>query len=279
MAGRLEVLMVARQSGSDLPDTTGEESLHIALKEGARKIELLEQRATDLQDAGGRFLGAAVHAVRNNMTIIQSYLEIIHSDLTDGLSDQQMSFLGIIYDSVVRLAALVDDLADVAGLETGVVQVDLGPTSVDSLIEEACGEMRPNAELAGLWLSFEIDGELSRVVGDGTRLHEVLCRLLDNAIRFTPPNGSVVVRAFADQDATVIEVKDTGVGIPEGGIDEIFDDFTQLHRKPGELRNGYGLGLAISRRLIEAFGGRLTVESTVGEGSSFRISLPALREG
>jgi signal transduction histidine kinase len=239
---------------------------------------MLDQRVADLQDAGSRFLGAAVHAIRNNITIIQSYLEIIHSDLTDGLSDQHMSFLGIIYDSVVRLTALVDDLADVAGLETGVVQVDLGPTSVDSLIEEACGEMRPNAELAGLWLSFEIDGELSRVVADGTRLREVFCRLLDNAIRFTAPNGSVVVLAFSEQDATVIDVKDTGVGIPEAGIDEIFNDFTQLHRKPGELRNGYGLGLAISRRLVEAFDGRLTVESTVGEGSTFRIRLPAMPE-
>lgn len=271
--------MVTRRSRSDLSSTTGEESLRVALAEGAREIEKLEKRVTDLQDAGGRFLDAAAHAIRNYITIIQSYLEIIHTDLTDGLSDQHLSFLGVIYDNVVRLSSLVDDLADVAGLETGIVQLDLGPVAVDSLAEEACGEMLERAKLAGLWLSFEIDGDLAPVVADRTRLHEVLTRLLDNAIRFTPPNGSIVIRAFAEQGATFIEVKDTGVGIPKNEIDEIFDDFKQLHRKPGGLRNGFGLGLAISRRLIEAFKGRLTVESTVGEGSTFRISLPAAQGG
>jgi len=254
----------------------GKESLRTALKEGAEEIEKLNRRVSDLQDAGGRFLSAATHAIRNNLTVIQSYLEIIHSDLTEGLSDQQMSFLGVIYDNVMRMRWLVDDLVDVAALETGIVELDLGPISIDGLIEETCGEMRPKAELGGQWLSFEIHGELSPVVADGTRLREVLRRLLDNAIRFTPPNGSIVVRAFAEKDETVIEVNDTGVGIPQDGIEEIFGDFTQLHRKTGELRNGYGLGLAISRRLVEAFDGRLTVESTVGEGSTFRISLPAV---
>ena len=268
--------MVARQPRSDLTDTMGEESLRDALAEGALEIETLEQRVSDLQATGGRFLSGAAHAIRNNLTVIQSYLEIIHSDLTEGLSDQQLSFLGVIYDNVVRMRSLVDDLVDVAALETGVAQLDLEPTRIDGLIEEACREMRPNAELSGLWLSFEIDGELPPVMADGTRLREVLRRLLDNAIRFTPPNGSLVVRAFAEKDENVIEVNDSGVGIPNDGIDEIFDDFTQLHRKPGELRNGNGLGLAISRRLIEAFDGRLTVESTVGEGSTFRIRLPAV---
>ena len=271
--------MVTRRSRSDSVDVGGEKSLGSALAESALEIEMLQQRVSDLQDVGGHFLSAASHAIRNNLTVIQSYLEIIHTDLNDGLSDQQMSFLGVVYDNVLRLRSLVDDLVDVAALETGIVQLDLESTGVEQLIEEACGEMRPGAELGGLWLSFEIDGQLPPVAADGTRLREVLCRLLENAIRFTPPNGSIIVRAFAENHETVIEVNDTGVGIPSDGIGEIFDDFTQLHRKPGELRNGYGLGLAISRRLVEAFDGRLTVESTVGEGSTFRISLPAKPEG
>ena len=254
----------------------GEESLRTALAESAIETEQLQRRVSDLEDSGSRFLSGAAHAIRNNLTVIQSYLEIIHSDLTEGLTDQQMSFLGVIYDNVVRLRSLVDDLVDVAALETGIAQLDFGPIGVESLIDETCREKRPSAELGGLWLSFEIDGELSPVFADRARLREVLHRLLDNAIRFTPPNGTIVVRAFADEEESVIEVKDTGVGIPNEGIDEIFDDFTQLHRKPGALRNGYGLGLAISRRLVEAFDGRLTVDSTVGEGSTFRISLPAV---
>jgi signal transduction histidine kinase len=271
--------MVARRSRTDRIDAMDEESLRAALTESVLEIEMLERRVSDLQASGARFLSGAAHAIRNNLTIVQSYLEIIHSDLTAGLSDQQMSFLGIIYDSVIRLRALVDDLADVGALETGIAQFDIKTTVIDSLIEATCHEMRPKAELGGQWLSFEIDGEISPVAADRKRLQEVLRRLVENAIRFTPPNGSIVIRAFSERNTTVIEVKDTGVGIPETGIDEIFDDFTQRHRKPGELRNGYGLGLAIARRLIEAFDGRLTVESTVGEGSTFRICLPAVSEG
>jgi len=271
--------MVTRQNPSDPDSAMDKKSLRAAYAENAVEIKRLQNRVSDLEDAGGRFLSAATHAIRNNLTVIQSYLEIIHSDLTDGLSDQQMSFLGIIYDSVVRLRSLVDDLVDVAALETGIVQLDLQAIGVDRLIEEVCDEMRPRAELGGLWLRFEIDGVPSPVVADESRLREVFRRLIDNAIRFSAPKGSIVVRAFAEGKETLIEVVDTGVGIPEDGIEEIFNDFTQLHRRPGELRDGYGLGLAISRRLVKAFDGRLTVESTVGKGSTFRISLPGAPDG
>jgi len=252
-------------------------ALRQTLKERTREVEALQQRLAEIEEAGGRFLSAAAHEVKTPLTIIQSYLEIILSDLTEGLSEEQLSFLHIVYDSVLRLRHLILDMVDLSAFETGNLQLDLAPVEIEPLVDEVMEETRAIADRSGLGLAAEVASGLPAVMVDAGRMREVLRRLLDNAVKFTPAGGHLGLKARADADTVVLEVEDDGVGIPQGRIDEIFHAFAQLHREPGERRQGSGLGLAVCRRLVHAFGGTLEVESTLGEGSTFIIRLPAWR--
>ncbi len=268
--------MVARRSQPDRIETGDTATLREALVERRLEVEELRQRIADLEDTGGRFLSAAAHAIRNHLTVIQSYLEIIHSDLSAGLSDEHMNFLGAVYDNVVRLRELADDLIEVAALETGVAAVELESTALSDIVDEVCGEMRTVAEREGLTLSYETPATPVWARTHPERMTDLLRRLLDNAVRFTPRGGSIHVRAVEDGNHVVIEVSDTGVGIPPEHLDEVFEDFSQLHRKPGEPKQGFGLSLAIVRRIADAFGGGIEVKSAVGEGSTFTVRIPTI---
>ena len=268
--------MVARRSQSESVESVGGATLRDTLAERTCEVEELRQRITDLEGTGGRFLSAAAHATRNHLTVIQSYLEIIHSDLTTGLSDDHMTFLGVVYDNVVKMRELTDDLIEVAALETGIAAIELESTPVSDIVEDVCGEMRTLAEREGLTMSCKTPERPVRARIDPERMRDLLRRLIGNAVRFTPDGGSISVRLIESRNLLVIEVRDTGVGIPPDRIDEVFEDFSQLHRKPGEQRQGFGLGLAIARRIARAFGGELEVESAVGEGSTFSVRIPTI---
>jgi len=268
--------MVTRRSQPDSVEATDAATLREALAERSLEVEELRQRIADLEDTGGRFLSAAAHSTRNYLTVIQSYLEIIHSDLGVGLSDEHMAFLGVVYDNVVKLRELADDLIEVSALETGVAAVDLESTVLSDIVHEVCGEMRTVAERGELSLNCETPEGPVRVRTDPERMRDLLRRLLDNAVKFTPGGGSIRVRVTENLDHAVIEVSDTGFGIPPERLDEVFEDFIQLHRNPGEKRQGFGLGLAIARRIARAFGGDLEVESAVGKGSRFTARIPMI---
>jgi len=268
--------MVTRRSQPESVEAADAATLRDALAERKREVEELRQRITDLEDTGGRFLSAAAHSTRNYLTVIQSYLEIIHSDLGVGLSDEHMTFLGVVYDNVVKLRELSDDLIEVSALETGVAAVDLESTNLSDIVHEICAEMQTVAERGELSLSSEKPEGPVRALIDPERMRDLIRRLLDNAVKFTPAGGSIRARVTENSDHAVIEVSDTGFGIPPERLDEVFEDFIQLHRQPGEKRQGFGLGLAIARRIARAFGGDLEVESAVGKGSTFTARIPMI---
>jgi signal transduction histidine kinase len=268
--------MVARRSQPESVETGDGTTLPDALAARTREVEELRQRIADLENTGGQFLSAAAHATRNHLTVIQSYLEIIRSDLTTGLPDEHVAFLDVVYDNVVRLRQLTDDLIEVSALETGIAVGDMESTSVSDIVEDVCGEMRTLAERGGLTVSCETPDGPVRARIDPERMRDLLRRLLGNAVRFTRSGGSIRVCVIEDEDQVVIEVRDTGVGIPPERIGEVFEDFSQLHRKPGEQRQGFGLGLAIARRIARVFGGELEAESAVGEGSTLTVRIPAI---
>jgi signal transduction histidine kinase len=238
------------------------------------EVEALERRLAEIEEEGGRFLSAAAHEVKTPLTIIQSYLEIILSDLTEGLSEEQLSFLRIVYDSVLRLRRLILDMVDLAALETGTLQLDLAPAEARNLIEKVAHDIKPIAERAGLGLELEIGPNLPALRLDVERMQEVLERLLDNAVKFTPAGGRLRISARGEDTTVVIEVEDNGIGIPNDRIDEVMEPFTQVHREPGERRQSSGLGLPICRRLVTSFGGSLSMTSARGEGTTVTLRLP-----
>lgn len=266
--------MVARQSPSDSADVSNVEALREALAECEDEVEELRSKIAKLASAGENFLSEAAHAIRSPLTVTHSYLEILNSDLRDGLTEEQQSFIGIAFENAVKLRQLIDDLVDLVALETGTAQIELAPVLVNETIASVHAEFRPIAEHRGLRSAIDVSKDLPAVTVDQDRLKDVLRRLLDNAIRFTPKDGSVSLRAIQDQRWVAIEVVDSGVGIPTDRISDSFQAFVQLHRKPGENRQHYGLGLPLCRRMVEAFGGTIELTSIEGQGTTVTVKLP-----
>lgn len=270
--------MVTRRSGPDSGDLSTEERLRESIAELESEIQELRGKLADQLAVGRDFLSDAAHAIRSPLTVTHSYLEILHTDLTDGLSYHQLSFLSIAYENVVKLRRLVDDLVDLAALETGTAKIDLEATHIDEVVESISVELLPSAQEKGLEVSTEIADGLPSIKVDGDRLGDVLRRLLDNAIRFTPEGGQVRIRVGHDQSHVSVKIEDSGFGIPADRVDDAFLPFVQLDRQPGENRENYGLGLALCRRQIEAFGGSLELDSSEGQGTTATIKIPVLGE-
>jgi len=251
-----------------------EAAMRTTLTRQMEELELLRKQLDEVSGVRTQFLSAAAHELKTPLTVVQSYLEILLSDMTQGLGQDQLSFLRIAYDSVLRLRHLVVDLVDLAALESGRLQLDICRIDVGQLLAATTDEMKPLADRAGLQLERGGAAPLPSIRGDRDRVQQVLRNLVDNAIKNTPAGGRIAVDVHADQDTVVLTVEDSGVGIPGDELASIFDEFVQVRRGPDDRPRGTGLGLAICRRIVRALGGRITVDSSEGRGSVFAVHLP-----
>lgn len=243
-----------------------------------REIDALRARVAELESTAKDFLTAAAHEIKSPLTIIQSYLEIVLNDLSDGLSDDQRSFIGTAYDSTMKLRQLVLDLVDLVAHTVGKTTFDLGKVDVISTIDKTTHEFSLIADRNSISLVTDVADQLPPVRADAEYLIDVLRRLIENAVRFTLPNGKIAIRAFEEESHVTIEVSDTGVGIPDERLETVFEAFVRGPRERGRPRDGAGLGLAISRLLIEAFGGTISISSTPDVGTTVRIELEPWHE-
>lgn len=266
--------MVARRSPSDSADASNIEALRESLAERDAEVEKLRSQIAKSAAAGEEFLSEAAHSIRSPLTVTLSYLEILNSDLCEGLSEEQQSFLRIAWENADKLRRLIDDLVDLAAFETGTAQIELASVFVTDVFDSLQSECQNIAEHRGLGFAIDVSEPLPNVTIDQERLEDILRRLLDNAFRFTPEGGSVSLRATHNQGLVTIEVVDDGLGIPTDRVSESFQPFVQLHREPGENREHYGLGLPLCRRMVETFGGTLDLESAEGRGTTATIRIP-----
>ncbi|MGH9778173.1 MAG: sensor histidine kinase, partial [Candidatus Acidiferrales bacterium] len=220
------------------------------------------------------FVANVSHEFRTPLTAIQGFAETL---LGGALEDAQNSrrFLEIIRDHAARLGRLTDDLLKLSQMEAGKLELDLRPVAVTDLIDSCVETTRLKAGQKELALVIDSAPGLAPVRGDSNRLREVLQNLLDNAVQYTPAGGRITVRATASDGGIVISVADTGIGIPKADQERIFERFYRVDAARSREVGGTGLGLAIARHLVEAHGGRITVVSEVGRGSTFFVFLPA----
>jgi signal transduction histidine kinase len=228
-------------------------------------------------DAKTAFLANVSHELRTPLTAILGFIEILGSGMDGPLNQAQAEDVKTIQTSSRHLLALIDDLIDVASIEAGQMQLDIGQVAVDDLIRDATETMRPVAGEKGISLELEpVDRDFA-LAADGGRLREIVLNLFSNALKFTPSGGRVRVSARAEpgragREAMIrIDVRDSGIGVSEADRERIFETFV---RTAGSSYPGTGLGLAISRELARLHGGDLTVESTVGVGSTFSLHVP-----
>ena len=219
------------------------------------------------------FVANVSHEFRTPLTAIQGFAETL---LAGAMNDPQNRdrFLGIILEHSRRLARLTEDLLRLSQMDADKLELELRPVGVAQLVESCYETARHRATEKGLNLSLDVPGGLPNVSGDARRLQEVLQNLLENAIQYTLPGGKIVLSAEAKNEEVIFTVEDTGIGIPQADQPRIFERFYRVDVARSREAGGTGLGLSIAKHLIEGHGGRIWVESEVGVGSKFHVSVP-----
>ena len=219
------------------------------------------------------FVANVSHEFKTPLTAIQGFAEtLLGGALEDPKNNRR--FLEIMRDHANRLARLTDDLLKLARIEAGKLELEFSPVGVIEFIERCAETALMKASRKQITLDIEIPPGLPPVRGDASLLRDVLQNLVDNAIQYTPPGGRICVSARVNSNEMVIEVLDTGIGIPLVDQERIFERFYRVDAARSREAGGTGLGLSIAKHIIDAHDGRLWVESTVGEGSRFSFSIP-----
>lgn len=239
----------------------------------ASAFNAMALRLRELDSLKEGFLATASHELRSPLTSMREAAHLLREEIPGGLNPKQARLVAIMEQSTERLLRLVNQLLDLSRIRAGMLPIERGRVELDRVVTRAVDELRPQAEEAGVALEIEGAGQRLAVIGDADRLVQVLVNLVANAVRFTPRGGRVSVRTIDADSEIELHVEDTGVGIPSSALGQIFNWYQQAHRGQG----GSGLGLAIVRGIVEAHGGRVTVESHEGKGSRFTVLLPRPR--
>jgi len=250
--------------------------LHQQMRRHADELAAALARQKDLDRLQGEFIQNVSHELRSPLAIIRGYTEMLRDGELGELQPEQQQPVAIIARRALMLSDLVKDITLILEAEARPVEQEL--VALDEMVYMAVGDFRIAADQAGLSLKAEVDQDLPPVMGSSTYLRRVLDNLLSNAIKFTPEGGEIAVHARQEKDRIVLEVADTGIGIPSDQLERIFERFYQVDGSARRKYGGVGLGLALVRELARLHGGQVTVESQVGEGSTFSITLPAFGE-
>jgi signal transduction histidine kinase len=222
------------------------------------------------------FVASVSHELRTPLTSINGYVELLIEGEGGPVSDEQASFLGVIRRNGERLLRVVGDLLFAAELDARTVELERRPVDVAALVEQAGDTARPFADERQIDLILQTS-PVPSIDGDEGRLGQVLDNLLSNALKFTPPGGTVEVRLFDADDGVHLEVADTGMGISEEDQTQLFERFFRTSEATSSAIQGTGLGLSIVAAIVEAHGGSIGVDSEVGFGTTFTILLPAAK--
>jgi two-component system phosphate regulon sensor histidine kinase PhoR len=218
------------------------------------------------------FVANVSHEFKTPLTAIQGFAETLLGGALDDEANRKR-FMEIIREHAQRLARLTDDLLKLSRIEAGRLDLESGPVSVAGLVNGCVETARLKAESKGVRITVELPKGLPPVRGDAVQLGEVLQNLVDNALQYTPPGGSIDVTAYSNGGEVIFTVADTGIGIPESDLERIFERFYRVDAARAREAGGTGLGLSIARHIVDAHGGRIWVESAVGQGSRFRFSI------
>lgn len=236
----------------------------------ARSFNRMAERLREIDALKEQFYATMSHELRSPLTSAREAAHLLEQGGPGPLTPKQEKLVSIIHRSTDRLLRLVSQVLDLSRLSAGLLPLEHRPLGLDRVVRRAVKELRVQAEEKGVTLGYECGPGTFDMVGDEDRIVQVLINLVANGIRFTPAGGSVMVRLADAGSDMEIQVGDTGVGIPPDALPFVFERFRQAHSGKG----GTGLGLAIARGLVEAHGGRVSVESQEGKGTRFVVVLP-----
>ena len=242
------------------------------LVENLRLQEALKQT----QASKNKFVSIVTHELKIPMTPIKGYADLMLQGLIGPLSEQQAQFLNIIRSNVERMAALVNDLADISRIETSRIKLELDVLEIGEFVEAALAPLRPQIEAKGQTLTVHLPADLPKVYADKARLTQVLTNLLSNAHKYTLPEGSITLsaEAISDRPFVRVAVADTGIGISPEDQARLFTQFFRSEAPHVREQTGWGLALHLTQLLVELLGGQITFHSQLGRGSLFAFTLP-----
>jgi len=221
------------------------------------------------------FLASMSHELRTPLNAVIGFSQVLRQQMFGELNEKQLEYVDDILGSGQHLLNLINDILDLAKVEAGRMELQPAAFALDETLRNATAMVRERATRQDVTLSTEIDASVGEIEADGRKLKQILFNLLSNAVKFTPAGGTVTLAARTEDGQAIISVRDTGVGISREDQARIFEDFYQLG--PGMAQEGTGLGLALTKRLVDLHGGELTLESTPGAGSTFTVRLPLHR--
>lgn len=243
------------------------------------KRRALERRTKELLEAGqqkSHFLANVTHELRTPLHGIGGLVDLLEAGIYGPVSEAQREAHESIRESGRSLLRMVDDLLTLSKAEAARLELRIAPVDVEELVERVVASVRWMIGKKNLTLDVSIDPSLPELVSDRGRIAQILVNLLANAVKFTDDGGSISLRARNVDGALWLEVEDTGIGIPAEELPRIFEPFRQVDGGDERAFGGVGLGLSLVRRLVDALGGVLEVESELGHGSTFRVTLPSL---
>ncbi|MBW4612024.1 MAG: GAF domain-containing sensor histidine kinase [Desmonostoc vinosum HA7617-LM4] len=281
---------IAEQLAIAIHQTELMRSLRDAARTLTQEKQTLEQRVIErtmaLRDAllaaeaasrlRSEFLATISHELLTPLTYVIGMSSTLLRWPLGELSQRQRDYLQTIHDSGEHLLEMINDILDLSQIEAGKTVLNIREFSLVSIAENTVESLQEKAghKYVNLKLDLQIDPQRDRFIADAERLEQVLWNLLSNAIKFTPENGSVTLRLWVEDDTAIFQVEDTGIGISEDQLPRLFEKFQQLDTPYRRRYEGTGLGLALTKQLVELHRGRIEVESTVGIGSIFTVWIP-----
>ena len=272
--GRLNENLTDRET--DLADSEQRFRSLFEEAEAGRRLQVEQNdRLRKLDRMKDDFVASVSHELRTPLTSISGYVELMIEGEAGGLNEEQLNFLGVVRRNADRLLRLVGDLLFAAQSDARQVEFERAPVDLLRLVTHAFEAARPAAADREIELALETE-TVGGFEGDAGRLGQMIDNLLSNALKFTPPGGTVLVRLSRRDEAAEIEVSDTGMGISEDDQQRLFERFFRTSDATEQAIQGTGLGLSIAAAIVEGHGGSIEVKSEIGRGTTFRVVLPVV---
>ena len=214
------------------------------------------------------------HELRTPLNAIIGFSEVLLERMFGELNDKQADYLADIHSSGKHLLSLINDILDLSKVESGHMELDLEEFDAPAALESAMTLVRERAQRHGVALELVVGKGVGEFRADPRKFKQIVLNLLTNAVKFTPDGGRVTVQADALEGGLTVSIIDTGIGIAQTDQAVVFDEFRQVGRHYTNKQEGTGLGLALSKRFVELHGGTLTLQSELGQGSTFTFTMP-----
>lgn len=232
-----------------------------------------EEELKEAMETKSQFISTVSHELRTPLASMKEAISIVLEEVSGKINKDQKNFLNIAQRNIDRLGRLINEVLDFQKLSANKMKFNMQENDIREIIKDACHTMTLYADKKGVKLSIQLDDNLPKVRFDSDGIMQVITNLISNSVKFTPEKGQVTVFAQHKGEDLIIRISDTGVGVPKENLPKLFAPFYQVHQ-PGQQVKGTGLGLAIVSKIVTAHGGRIEVESEVGQGTTFSVFLP-----